>query len=162
MNLDNLLLSYRDYYGNYHNHKEQMGYGAAVLFLGLASAAIVQDRLPSQQSGPGAVEIVMGVLTAGVAFLFVWWQLRRREDAADMVKACTVLLARSVASQLGSPSLAPTQWRGISVPADLATELNTIAGDRRILADPRLSEVLTYFTMALWAVVAGLRVGGCI
>ena len=130
MNLDHLIASYRDYYGTYHHHKEQMAYGATVLYLGATTAVAFQGSAIWQYRTPDWLTTLLLVGSAVVTFLFVWWQMRQREFAADLVAACTALYARSVASTLSSPDLSAKKYRSHEFPTVLVKELEDIADDR--------------------------------
>ena len=157
MSFDDLLLSYRDYYGTYHHHKEQMAYGATVLYLSVASALILKGPAIFGNSGPSVLEVKFLLLTIILGFLFVGWQLRNRETAADLILACTMLAARRLADALQSPDVQHREWKGLELPGALVDVLGDIAKRRGLLGGPRISEALTYLAMTAWTVAAGAR-----
>lgn len=151
MSLDELVATYRDYYGTYHHHKEQMAYAATVLYL--AGATTVAFTGPQIWQYPVPAWLISGVLlaTAVVAFFFVWWQFRQREFAADMVAACTTLAAWSVASTLANPDLSTKSYKCHDFPAVLVQRLEDTARKRGRTGGPRRSEGITYLIMGAWS-----------
>jgi len=154
VNLDRLIFSYRDFYGTYNHHKEQMAYGATVIYLGAASAVILKGSAIWPSNVPKPVLIVLFILSFAASFLFVMWQLRNRELAADIVLACTTLLQMMVAGPNITLSTEPDQYKGLDLPKALADRLRHINAERSLLGGPRVSESITYFVMVLWLVLA--------
>jgi hypothetical protein len=158
MSLDELVSSYRDYYGSYHHHKEQMAYAVSVLYLGAATAVFFTG--PRIWNYPASNLLTTLVLIASFisAFAFVWWQMRQREFAAEMVAACTKLAAQSVSSTLANPDLSETEYRRHLFPAVLVEELKATRNERRsirrFISGPRLSECITYLAIVLWSLAA--------
>ena len=63
----------------YHNHKEQMAYLGAAAYIGAAATFIF-----SRRHAPLTVPfIVLIAWTAVAGLIYVWWQLQRREQAAE-------------------------------------------------------------------------------
>lgn len=158
VDLDKLLLSYRDYYGTYHNHKEQMAYGGTILYLGAASAVIFKGSAiwGCDVPTPVLIGLFLGAFLAALSF--VAWQLRKRELAADIVLACTTLLR----TRVGEPDTAlptePDQYKGLDFPRALADRLRHINAERKLLGGPRVSEAVTYFALVLWSVLAVISI----
>jgi hypothetical protein len=77
------LTALTSYQGTYHNHKEQLGYAAAVLYAG-GAAALVFGPDPWRSYPPWAKGLFLILLAmTGVAGLFyVFWQFRLRAIAA--------------------------------------------------------------------------------
>lgn len=123
--LRELVLSYRDYYGAYHHHKEQMAYTAAVLYLA-ASAVVVRQTSKIWQL-PRLMLVALLVFSAAGGFAFVIWQLRNREFAAKMVLACTTILAKLLIepAQLAA-AISLTDYNGITLPRIVVDELDQI------------------------------------
>jgi hypothetical protein len=92
INKADLIISYRDYYGQYHNHKEQMAFSAAALYLTSATALVLMDTCTFKELMKGMPLIAIS-LSAVLAFIFICWQLENRILAAAIVKACDELLA---------------------------------------------------------------------
>jgi len=154
LSVDELVLSYRKDFGSYHNHKEQMAYGAAVLYLASAAWVIVQaEQIWKWHLPPVAVVSLLGV-SAAAAFAFVIWQLRNRERAADIVSACTTLAAQLVSGASTSESVTSVEYEGNVFPKALADELDRIAMSRKPLAGARISEFITYVVMVAWSLGA--------
>ena len=159
MTLDDLLLATRDHYATYHHHKEQMAYLATTLYLVVATTVAVH---PAGIWEPAASKVlfVKSVLgTVIITYLFVAWQLRNREYAADLVRACGDLLSRSVASKLDKLDVTPTQYGEHELPAVLVARLTEITSNRGLLEGARFSEAITYFVIAAWTILALARVG---
>ena len=152
------LRSTRDHYASYHHHKEQMAYGAATLYVGALTAAALT---PSRVWEPAISKtwfLVASHAVAAVAFVFVGWQLRKREFAADLVRGCGALLAEDLAGQTKGAELQPATHGEHQFPAALVSRLNAIARERGLFQGPRLSELITYVVMGLWTAIAVLRV----
>lgn len=92
------IRSQRDYYGRYHHHKERMAYLATTLYLAAATAIVIKGPDVWGWGHPLLISLLL-FLSAAIGFCFVGWQLRRREEAADIVSACT-----NVATRLLAPS----------------------------------------------------------
>jgi len=154
LNVDELVLSYRKDFGSYHNHKEQMAYGAAVLYI--ASTAWVighAEEIWKWHLPPVAAISLLGISVAA-AFAFVRWQLRNRERAADIVSACTIVAAQLVSDASMSERVTSVEYEGNVFPEPLADELDRIVRSRKPLAGARISEFITYVIMAAWSLGA--------
>ncbi len=137
-----LLISYRDYYGQYHHHKERMAYEATVLYLGGAAWLLFRETecpLPWDQ-------LFFIIVVGAVAFFFVCWQLRNRRDAANRVEASMRLLARLVGSK-SFAQIGAHECKG--VPQFLC---------RLRRWGPRFSEYLTLAVMVLTLILGAFRV----
>ena len=72
MNREELLFAHRDYYGQYHHHKEQMAYAATVLYLG--AAAWLMFTTDVMDPGPQKwYRTTFIVIVAVAALAFVSW-----------------------------------------------------------------------------------------
>ena len=158
MNIEALLLSYRDYYGSYHHHKERMAYTAATLYLGAATAAIFEghDILGSGFRTP----IIVIMLVAGVlvGFSFVVWQLGNRRRAGDIVSASTSLLAKQLAGELEKPDMSRWRYWDQDFPKFLVDQLDHVADLRGLFRGAGPSETITWIAMGLWTLLATLRI----
>ena len=153
IDLDSLLLSYRDYYGTYHHRKEQMAYGATVLYLGASSAVILKGSAIWSCDVPKPVLIILFIAAFAASALFVVWQLRNRELAADIVLACTILIKMRMADPNTTLSTEQDKYKGLDLPRFLADRLRHINAERRLLGGPRVSEAITYIAIVLWSVL---------
>lgn len=155
--LEDLILSYRDYYGTYHHHKERMAYGATALYL--AAAAVVASHATEIFKWPVPKDflIVLLIVSAIAGFAFVWWQLRNRAVGNDIVFACSTV-ATTLLFTTTLPDVTPTDYRrhSISLPKVLVEALCSHANSRKPLDSPRISEALTYLLMSLWSIAAFL------
>jgi hypothetical protein len=74
------LTSLRNQWLQYLNHKEQMAYFAAIVYIGSAATVATRDDLASQlHTGVGELS---AILIAMSAFLFVIWQVDRLRVAS--------------------------------------------------------------------------------
>lgn len=126
-----LILSYRNYYGTYHNQKEQMAYTAVALYLGAAGWLAFMDA-ESWNKTRTWQHYMLFAASALAAFLYIRWQLRNRQIAADIVAACTSLAARWLVKPPTSHDLQPVAWSG-DTPSVLAVFLKCVTG-----REPRL------------------------
>jgi hypothetical protein len=159
MPLDEYLRATRDHYAAYHNHKEQMAYGATTLYLAVLTAIALK---PGTLWAPPVskiffIKFILAVAVIG--YLFVGWQLRKREYAADLVRACGDLLARTVSSSLKDPDLTPMRHGEHEFPSIVVSQLRTLDQERGLFDGPRFSEGLTYFVMLCWTIGTLIRVG---
>ena len=156
--LEDLILSYRDYYGTYHHHKERMAYGATALYLAAAAVVASQATEVLKWTVPKDALITLLIFSAVAGFAFVWWQLRNRAIANDIVFACTTVATALVSVQNGTalPDVTPTDyWRhSISFPKVLVDALCSRTNNRKPLDSPRVSEAITYAVMLAWSIAA--------
>jgi len=154
MELEGYLLATRDHWAAYHNHKEQMAYGAATLYLAFVAAVAIK---PATIWMPGIrrTQFLSALLVvASTSLSFALWQLRKREFAADVVKACGNLLTRALGGGLTDSDRAPAVHGEHEMPQFLVSEILTI---RQPFQGPRFSAVLTYLLMLGGTVVAVCR-----
>ena len=160
MDREKLLIAHRDYYGQYHHHKEQMAYAATALYL-VAAAWLMFDSSELIASGPQKCYRAIFIAIVGVAAVaFVTWQLWQRRFAANVVEACTRLLARAGGSEPPSTLVDPRMYNGILLPHFLVDELVTVAEAPGCVRGPRISELITYVTMAGTAILVILHLIG--
>ena len=156
VNVQSSIESFRDYFGAYHHHKEQMAYAAASLYLAGSTAVVfnahdimaVADRRP--------LVLVLLAATSGLAFLFVYWQLEKREIAAGIVEACNHLISAHQDMPANDP-VAQT-WRGVPLPKALTNKLTELDKDDGFLAEPKKARNITLGAMAIWTLAAA---GAC-
>ncbi len=158
MTLDQLVTAYRTFYGSYHNHKEQMAYGATVLYVSAATAVTLTGPSIWKYPTPNWLTSILLIATAVIAFLFVGWQLRKREFAADMVAACTTLAAWSVSFPLANPDVSTVREDLLDFPAVLKDQLVQARKARGWAGGPRQSEYVTHGVMAVWTIAALISV----
>jgi hypothetical protein len=87
------LTALANYQGTYHNHKEELGYAAAALYLG--GAVVVCFGLAPWSAFPSWAKGLFLLLLAitGVAGLFyVFWQFHLRSVAADGIRGLLRML----------------------------------------------------------------------
>jgi hypothetical protein len=156
--LEEMILSYRDYYGSYHHHKENMAYTATTLYLAGATTLVVNGAAVWNWADEWLV--ISLLLVSGIlGFAFVCWQLYQRAIAADVVMACTSITTTLLTSGKSNKSnLLPKSWHGISVPKILFDELESIAQNRKLLGESRTSAVLTLLALSVWSVAAYLTI----
>ena len=156
MDRKELVVSYLNYYGQYHHHKEQMAYAATVLYL--AAAAWLMFAKPDfLECGPQKwYRVTFIVIIAVAALAFVFWQLRQRRFAANIVEASTRLLMRLVG---GEPLtlVDPRFYNGLLMPHFLVDELVAVAEMRSWIRGAGVSELITYATMVTTSVLVVLR-----
>jgi len=104
------LTALTNYQGTYHNHKEQLGYTAAALYVGGAVVLFFGparwSNYPSWAKAPFLALLAM----TGVAGLFyVFWQFRLRSIAANRIERFLNLLGRE-RYQLGEPGGGFQRW----------------------------------------------------
>ena len=159
MDRDELVVSYRDYYGQYHHHKEQMAYAATVLYL--AAAAWLMFAKPDVlESGPQKWYRVSFIVIIAVASLaFVCWQLRQRRSAANIVEASTRLLTRLVGGETLT-LVDPRDYNSLLLPHFLVDELVAVAEARSCIRGAGVSELITYATMVATFILVVFRLFG--
>ena len=84
------IMSLRNQWQQYRNHKEQMAYVAAIVYIGSAATVATREDLASQlHTGVGELS---AILIAIAAFLFVAWQVDRLRVATHTLAVCNELL----------------------------------------------------------------------
>ncbi len=162
MEIDELIRSLKDYYGSYHNHKEQMAYGATVLYLtGATFVTLNGDTIKDSikdSSVPWFAVIGLFFLALSFTSLFVWWQLSKRRLAADIVEACITLLTQLAANPTAKLETQAASYEGLDFPKALVDTLGSNRAKRKFFQSPIVSEGLTYFAIALWSICAWLSI----
>jgi hypothetical protein len=143
-----VVLSHRSFYGAYHNHKEQIAHGAAILYIGAATALIIRGYDILQPPRAKSTILMLFGLTFLFGLAFVTWQLWYREFAARVVAACTAISTRLLLENQPAFDSTPTEYFGVSFPQSLVNELR--ARNRR----PGTGSVMTILAMILWSLVA--------
>lgn len=87
------IVSLRDHFAQYHNHKESMAwFGAAFIY---TAQAFVWTQTPHGVAGwpwaDGLIRPVLSLLVFALGYLFVVWQLKARQTAAAIVNACVTV-----------------------------------------------------------------------
>jgi len=93
--IEKIILSYRDYYGTYHNHKETMAWSATALYL---VSIISITSFVSKNSFELNISVLLILLILSIfmiSILFISEQLKAKSIAADMVAAISVLIFKS-------------------------------------------------------------------
>lgn len=148
------LRSSRDYYAQYHNHKELMAYGATVLYV-TGAASLVLSSGQERAAASSLPALLAIALTAVIGLLFVAWQFRNRRIAALVVEACTKLLTRSLsADEVKKWQTDPLVYCGQTLPHFLVDEMVAVGESRRGFRNPLVPEGLTYVIMGTWAILA--------
>ena len=98
------ITSIRNQWLQYHNHKEQMAYLAAVVYIGSAATIATRHDLARQLQTQGGE--LSAALIAISAFLFVIWQLDRLRVARDTLAVCNEALVSVESRRSSSPSVA--------------------------------------------------------
>ena len=147
------LESYRDYYGAYHNHKEQMAYGATVFYLGAATWGALSGHSALPVGGLRTFTLVVFAVAAAGALSFIAWQLDRRRVSAVIVAACNRLLAQP--PQLPGAGTAATYAR-VTLPSYLAGAADQVSKQGLGKRGPIVSEIVTWVVLLAWTVWAGI------
>jgi hypothetical protein len=134
----------RNFYGQYHQHKELMAYGVTILYLTAASWITFSDKKPLA-SGPTFLPQLLLLIVLGVsACAFITWQLKNRRFAAVFVEACTRLMTDSVNEQSEQQVLTDSrEYHGLLLPHFVVDELVFVAESRKWFRGPIVSEMLT-------------------
>ena len=93
-----------------------------------------------------------------MSFLFVCWQLRQREIAADIVIACTELISQQIESPDFKPDTQAEKYKELHFPKSLVDQINKVSNSRRCLEGPRKSEAITYIAIIVWAILATISI----
>lgn len=143
----------------YHAHKEQMAWVGTALWMTAASYLLVQEpRFWNMYSQKWLV--YAAIATALIAgFAFVRFQFKRREQAAAYSNACMNVAARWLTRSPTEKELLPDPVeKGIEFPAAVTAEVKSQLESWRGFEGPRVSEYLTYFVMAVFAIMVIVRV----
>lgn len=157
LDTDDLLKSHRDYYGGYHHHKEQMAYAATILYLSGTFWLARNARQLFETDRHPVLLLLLILVGAASGWLFVIWQLRNRQTAADIVAACTNLLSRRLNAQDQDFIKTPVLFASVKFPHSLVDEITKVQQHTRWLGGPRWSNFITYSIMVTWTVLVGIR-----
>ena len=93
--IEKIILSYRDYYGTYHNHKETMAWSATALYLVsiISITSFVSKNSFEWNTSILLISLILSIFM--ISILFISEQLKAKSIAADMVAAISVLLFKS-------------------------------------------------------------------
>ncbi len=152
MNIKSLLMGHRGFYGQYHQHKEQMAYAASVVYIAGAAALMYADT-DSLGSDKG-LKIIFAIVVAVAAFAFVIWQLRLRQIASDVVEACERILARLANNEYFTEPSDPRTYKGLNFPQFLVDEIVSVANSRKLFRGAPISGLITYAIMLATSVLA--------
>ena len=142
--------SYRAFYGEYHNHKELLAYGAATLYLTAVTWVIINGPCGIGPSPKSLIMVLLNIAGVSVSFAFVCWQLKNRRIASEIVAGCNAVLAKA-ANSIATDS---RTHAGIPLPQYLVDAI-TQANERRTWqGTPRISTVVTLVAMGLWTILA--------
>lgn len=155
MDRDEILMAHRELYAAYHNHKEQIAYAASVLYL--AGAAVLMFMDLKSFAPERSLKFIFAAVVFVAAFVFVAWQLRQRQLAADVVEACERLLA---AGEISTGPTGARTYHGLHLPHFLVDELVIVAESRKPLCGPLVPELITYLTMLAAALLVAIRITG--
>jgi len=138
---DNLRF-FIDFYGRYHNHKENMAWVATAFYVGgIAYIVNALRRFACNDCSWRTTFTALVILAGVLAILFVHWQFKRRQEAADRVLDCykQLLAAHNEATTTD-------------------TKLNWIEGNT---ADPRDTGWLSYIAIVGVTVVGLVLLNIC-
>ena len=103
--------------------------------------------------------IAFVTIVAIAAFAFVVWQLRQRRFAANVVEASTRILTR-LGSGEAITLFDARDYNGLLLPHFFVDELVTVAEARSGIRGAGVSELITYATMVLAAILVALQLIG--
>ncbi|MGA2820293.1 MAG: hypothetical protein ABSF61_06530 [Anaerolineales bacterium] len=151
------------HWGSYHNHKEQMAWGATALFLtGATALSLVQ--LPRFSISPFLWWLfpLAVIVTVVAAIRFVWWQLDLREVAANRQRATGILAIRWLVTPPSDADLKvePDPCSGRPTFPALKCALSEVEQGYRHRGseDPRIAKRLTIIVMVIWGLAALVHV----
>ena len=159
--IEQVLTSWRDFYGSYHHHKEGMAYAATMVYA--TGTAWVTFKTPFRSGAEGQTLLMLMMFVAAAAlWLFIIWQLRNRRLAAEIVAACNSLLARRLDKADASVSWKPATFDLLhcELPETLIDEVKRVRKQTAWNAGPRVSNTITYWSLGLLTAIAFLRVIG--
>lgn len=168
MNINDLIISYRNGLGSYHHHKEQMAYRIALIYLlGAIALAIQGKSYLDKIFNPIEFVVIKSVivLSALGAFKYVIWQFKNRQFASDMITACNNMATRWLIvepkpEELEAEKIKCDRWVHPESlwPKAIKDEYEKICDNRGLLGSPRYSEYLAYGLMGLWTIAALIRI----
>ena len=149
------------FWETYHHHKEQMAYVASALFLTGAVATTILDIRSLVAGNLLAWIALLGlvVVTVVAGWLFIFWQLRLRQTAASMLRACGLLLAQWL-TRPPSPDdldleISPT---GRPLTKVLWRTYNEVKGTYTWFESPAFVTTVTLMVVTLWGIAAIVQV----
>lgn len=154
------LLSIRQDLVIYHNHKENMEYLPAGLFLSVATYVAFGDvnvvKLIASSS-LATIAVAFSII-AGIAY--VYRQFSNRQVVANMVDACTTVATMFLAQRPTESDLAPARYRNALFPKALADEFKTPSIRSRTWRT-YVTAMIILATMLVFGLVAASRVASC-
>jgi hypothetical protein len=157
-----MLLSYRSYYGSYHDHKEKMAWlGALSLIAGcsfLLYSKYKEEKVIIPIEGPeGWIAFLIIVGTVIVLFKFVHFQLKGRKFAATVELASTNLITCIL--QKCEMDLRPAYYKNQKdrrFPKALVEQMNSV--ESYITKNLKWDQLCHYGPMGLWSFVLFLKI----
>ena len=161
------LKSYRGYYTQYHNHKEQMAWLATVLYIGGCTAFLINRHIFTSLKPfllfekPILNFFSFCLVFSIVSFLFTWficWQFNNRAFASHIGSSCDKLIT-GLLSEQGIPfSVELKHIKDLYCPKSLYDEYNEIKNR----AVKQKSELISYIIMGLFFVLVKVKVLICV
>jgi len=153
----NYILTQIEFWETYHHHKEQMGFAATGLFL-TGAAALTFLQPPALGDSPFATWLIflgLVVITGLMGVFFVNWELKLREIAASMLRACGVLVVEWLTKPPTSEDLRLVMNPdGRPMTTALSTTYDQVKSTYKWHQDPRTIRQLTVALIVIWGLVA--------
>lgn len=150
-----LLKSFRDYYGSYHDHKETMAWVATVAFVSICSLLLLTSGIVTglykNWYNLITVSIILTLLS-GLFVCFIFWQFRRREFANNTVIASTNIITKILDNDRLKLNLKKGEYRGTLWPKALIDEFRHVEG-RRCIIGPEIISYCILFAFYLGVMV---------
>jgi hypothetical protein len=116
----------RQHFSTYHNHKEQMAYIMTVLYITIAAALVTQkDPEWVNMFAYWYAKAVIGGYSV-LSLVFVWWQLKMRTFAADIIAACDSLRIEWLQQFPSDLNVSPTRYKNRQMPAFLKEAIGNV------------------------------------
>jgi len=148
-----IIENLRGYYASYHDHKENMAYAATTVYIGAATAVILNSRELLSHAHPRCIFATLLVLAFVFGHAFIIWQLANREVAASILHSATAVLLTLAVPGAPTPDMTPSVWCQQPLPKVLVEHLQTPTA-RGFLGGPRTATLLTIGATFLWSLLA--------
>ncbi len=152
-NAHEYISTLRQHFATYHDHKEQMSFGATALYLTGVTALVIQSDTAWAKVLPCWATILLAVMFIIIAVAFISWQLSMRAFAARIVEASTNLTTRWLHQWPSELDTTPVPYEGKLFPKFFVGELRSVS-----TRGPMVPSIITLITVGIWSVLLILRI----
>jgi len=148
------IMGLRDYYGKYHDHKENMAW------LAIGSFATVSFMLSGNNSPlliicNKFISFSCFIILLIIGSIYIYWQLERRMTADIFVKAANNTICKFIREEINNYNEC-AEFEGFSLSRPLIDEFNNIKNHNRLWF-LRLPIILIILALLFWALLMAFK-----